>query len=314
MPYEISTHPDCPADKPHAVLKVGTDERMGCHASEEDARKQIAALHAQEDPMTTRNQLDDDAYAVRSGDLWPDAEFAVRSEGSKHTLDGYPAVFNSPSRLMSIQQLETPELRSKLLGLGGRRFREVIHPGAFAKSLSENPDISLRYQHNLMTLPLARTTGGTLTLTEDAHGVRAIADLPDNEWGRPVRDAIARGDITSMSMRFLGIRGDMAIETLPDGYRGAVRHVVEAKLLREVSLVDSPAYFDTPASVRDLADGADLDADELAEAFRILRDPEARLTITQRDLLMAAINPRTDEPFVPPKLARARERLAAFAN
>jgi 2'-5' RNA ligase len=49
MPYDVvQDHPDCAADTPWAVTKQGTGELMGCHAAEDDARKQMAALHAEE--------------------------------------------------------------------------------------------------------------------------------------------------------------------------------------------------------------------------------------------------------------------------
>ena len=56
---------------------------------------------------------------------------------------------------------------------------------------------------------LASTYGNepTLRLAEDARGLFVDADLPDNEWGRPVRDAVARGDISSMSFGFNVVQG-----------------------------------------------------------------------------------------------------------
>jgi hypothetical protein len=93
-----------------------------------------------------------------------------------------------------------------------------------------------------------------------------------------------------------------------------VRHLHKVELGPEVSITDYPAYPDTSVMVRHLAEAVEVEADDLADAFRTLRDPEARLTIEQRDLLMRVINVRTDEPFVGPKLARARERLAGLAN
>jgi len=267
---------------------------MGCHATEEDARKQMTAL--QEEPMMARST----DFEIRTADMWPEADYEMRATPEGLTLEGYAAVFNVRSLPMSFANVG-----------GGKRFREVIHPGAFTKSLSEKPDMTLRYQHNLTTLPLGRTKAGTLELTEDERGLLARATLPDNEWGRPIRDAIARGDISGMSFRFSKVREEWTTDA--DGTH--VRQLREVKLGPEVSITDYPAYPDTSVSVRHLAEDADLDPDDLAEAFRVLRDPEAKLTTEQRDLLMAAINLRADEPFVPPKLAQKREAFArAFAN
>lgn len=233
-------------------------------------------------------------YEIRTADMWPEADYELRAVGDGLTLDGYAAVFNLPSLPLSFPGVG-----------GGRRFREIIHPGAFSKSLSELPDVTLRYQHNLETLPLGRTKSGTLELAEDGRGLRVHAQLPDNEWGRPIRDAIARGDISGMSFRF-----NKVIEK----WDGDTRHLHEVRLGPEVSITDYPAYPDTSVAVRHLAEAADLEPDALADAFRALRDPDARLTAEQHELLMTAINARTDTPYVGPKLAHARERLAALAN
>ncbi|MGO8906181.1 MAG: HK97 family phage prohead protease, partial [Solirubrobacteraceae bacterium] len=47
-------------------------------------------------------------------------------------------------------------------------FTETIAPGAFKRTLGENPDVSLLVNH--AGAPLARTTSGTMQLTEDATG------------------------------------------------------------------------------------------------------------------------------------------------
>ncbi|HUW17421.1 MAG TPA: HK97 family phage prohead protease [Actinomycetes bacterium] len=237
-------------------------------------------------------------YEIRTAEMWPEADYEMRAAGDGLTLDGYAAVFNLPSLPMSFMGVG-----------GGKLFREVIHPGAFAKTLAEMPDVTLRYQHNLTTLPLGRTKSGTLELAEDARGLRVHATLPDNEWGRPIRDAVARGDVSGMSFRFSKVIDKW--EADPSGH---TRHLHEVKLGPEVSVTDYPAYPDTSVMVRHLAEEAGVEADDLAEAFRALRDPEARLTAEQHALLMAAINTRVDEPFVGPRLARARERLLATAH
>jgi hypothetical protein len=238
------------------------------------------------------------SYEIRTAEMWPDADYEMRAAPDGLTLEGYAAVFNIPSLLMSFPNVGA-----------GKRFREMIHPGAFARSLNAKPDMTLRYQHNLATLPLGRTKNGTMELAEDHHGLRVRATLPDNEWGRPIRDAIARGDISGMSFRFASTMDEW--ETTTDGL---LRHLREVKLGPEVSITDYPAYPDTSVMVRHLAEEAGVEADDLAEAFRVLRDPDAKLTAEQHRLLMTVVNSRTDEPFVGPRLAQARERLAALAH
>lgn len=51
MPWEIvEKHPQCNADAPWGVVKKGEGKQgkpLGCHATEDDARAQQAALYAQ---------------------------------------------------------------------------------------------------------------------------------------------------------------------------------------------------------------------------------------------------------------------------
>lgn len=229
-------------------------------------------------------------FESRGTDLWPDADLEIRTVGDGLTLEGYAAVFDVPS-------VPIPGPRGK--------FIETIRPGAFTRTLATNPDVTLRYQHNLTTLPLGRTRAGTLTLSEDAHGLKVGASLPDDEWGRPIANAVRLGNITGMSFSF------RVPHPNAEKWGEGTRDLLEVQLGPEVSVVDFPAYPDTSVLVRALADGSDVPIDELAEVIGLLRDPEARLTIEQRDLLMAAISSKVDEPFVGPRLAAKREVLAA---
>jgi HK97 family phage prohead protease len=232
-------------------------------------------------------------YEVRTAEMWPEADFELRAESDGLTLEGYAAVFNLRSLPMSFSNVG-----------GGRVFREVIQPGAFTRSLNAKPDLTLRYQHDLKQLPLARTKSGTLELDQDERGLRVKATLPDNEWGRPVRDAIARGDISGMSFRFAA-----PTEKWEQTEGGWERHLSEVKLGAEVSITDYPAYPDTSVMVRHLAEEIEAEPDELADAFRALRDPEAKLTSEQHRLLMSAINARADKKFVPVDLVKRYEAL-----
>lgn len=48
MPYDVKKGMGCPVDKPYAVVKKGTSEKLGCHATPEAAGKQIAAVERSE--------------------------------------------------------------------------------------------------------------------------------------------------------------------------------------------------------------------------------------------------------------------------
>lgn len=241
-------------------------------------------------------------FEIRTADLWPDADFELRAEPDGFTFDGYAAVYDLPSARMSF-----PNIRS------GAPFREIIHQGAFAKTLAERANITLRYQHNMTALPLASTRAGTMQLSEDGRGLRVRATLPDNEWGRPVRDAIARGDIGGMSFRFKAARQDWGT----DETGGNLRHLIAIALDKEVSVTEFPAFPDTIATVRALADDAEVDPDVLVSAIHSLK-PDARLNAEQRDALLTVINKHSDVPVIDAdqvqKMARMRERLTRLAG
>lgn len=236
-------------------------------------------------------------FDSRSTALWPDDDLEVRSVGDGLSFEGYALKWNSWS-------LPIP---------GGPRggFREQFAPASFARTLSHAPDVVLQVQHSMLSLPLGRTSAGTFSIRADDTGLLTSGDLPDNELGRPVRDAIRRKDVRGMSIRF----------RVPNEKTGArwsadwsERTITEAALGPEISIVTFPAYPDTTAAVRALAEAADLPVSELEQAVQKALDPnpETRLTNVERDLVMSALNAKTDEPLVGPKLARARERLAAL--
>lgn len=65
MPYHVvSDHAECSADKPHAVVKESDGTVMGCHASEDDAHAQMAALYANEADRTVADAVLDFAPTV----------------------------------------------------------------------------------------------------------------------------------------------------------------------------------------------------------------------------------------------------------
>jgi len=254
-------------------------------------------------------------YEVRTAEMWPDADTEMRaSRDDDGTLrfEGYAAVFGRPSL-----PLRFPDLNR------GRPFLEFFEAGSFTRTVNADPDVTLRYQHNMLSLPLARTKAKTMVLAVRDYGLHSSGSLPDSEWGRSVWTALDRRDIDGMSVRFMAVRdnakgGEFPTEVLPDGSKMSVRRIFEARLGPEISFTDIPAYPDTTAAVRMLADEAGVDPDDLSEAFTALRDPDAKLSPAQRDLIVTTVNAHTDAPVVDAteahKLAQMRERLARLAG
>ena len=86
-------------------------------------------------------------------------------------------------------------------------YTETIRQGAFARTLRENPDVQLLVNHE--GLPLARTIGGSLRLSEDDTGLRVEADLdPADPDVQRLTPKVQRGLIDQMSFAFSGARSE----------------------------------------------------------------------------------------------------------
>lgn len=145
------------------------------------------------------------------------------TEDKPSAITGYAAVFNSKTSI-------------------GDYFEEVIMPGAFARSLSENGDIRALFNHNWDNV-LGRTKSGTLRLEEDERGLRFEIELPNTSVGRDLAESMSRGDINQCSFGFW-----ITEETWDYSVEPALRTIHEVELY-EISIVSLPAYDDTEASL-----------------------------------------------------------------
>ncbi|MBN8958574.1 MAG: HK97 family phage prohead protease [Rhizobiales bacterium] len=149
----------------------------------------------------------------------------TRANGDKVTVAGYAAVFG-----------ETADI--------GGYFREIIAPGAFGKSLKSG-DIRAYFDHDSGRV-LGRSSAGTLRLSEDEKGLAVEIDLPDTSDGRDVKELIARGDVSGMSIGFMVTK-----QTWDETVEPPTRTSQEV-ILREVSIVSEPAYEGTSIALRSL--------------------------------------------------------------
>jgi HK97 family phage prohead protease len=148
-------------------------------------------------------------------------------DDSPPKLVGHAAVFNQEANI-------------------GGMFREMIAPGAFAKSLKENDDVRGLFNHDA-NFVLGRTKAGTLELKEDKVGLLSEINPPDTQLVRDmVLEPMRRGDIDKMSFGF-----EVKAQEWRDGEDGELdlRIIREAKLY-DVSPVTFPAYEGTDIAVR----------------------------------------------------------------
>jgi HK97 family phage prohead protease len=178
------------------------------------------------------------------------------------TFEGYAAVFNSPSQPI------------------GGQFTEFVAPGAFKRSLQARNDIKLLWNHDTGQV-LGSTRAGTLTLTEDSRGLKAIANLPDTQLGRDTATLLKRGDVAGMSFGF----------TVPkngDSWSDDGTRTLHSVRLHEVSITAFPAYDSTSAQVRSI------DVSDLAESLFKLEQGE-NLTADEANLVRNVVDKLTED-------------------
>ena len=147
------------------------------------------------------------------------------AEDGTVTIEGYAAVFNQDADI-------------------GGMFVERIAPGAFSAAIGRD-DVVLLINHD--GLPLARTRSGTLSLTEDAQGLRISAALDmDDPDVRRVYPKMKRGDLDKMSFAFRAVRQDWDESAEPP------RRTIREAGLYDVSIVTTPAYEGTSVALRSL--------------------------------------------------------------
>lgn len=151
-------------------------------------------------------------------DLEHRATAGLQSHG--RVLSGYAAVFQSETRI--------------------GEFTERIAPGAFRDTLASGRDVLALADHDQRSV-LGRTKSGTLTLSEDGHGLAYTLTLPDTQAGRDIAALAARGDLGGMSFGFIAT---------DETWTGTTREL-RAVELHEISVVQAwPAYQATSINLR----------------------------------------------------------------
>lgn len=195
-------------------------------------------------------------------------EFEIRESAEGMTFSGYAAVFDSPSEPLP--------------------FIERIERGAFRNSLKKaRNDIKFLWNHDAGEI-LGSTRAKTLNLYEDERGLRVEGTLPNTSRGRDVAELLKRGDVDSMSFGF-------SVPTGGDSWNSdGSERTLKSVRLHEVSLVAFPAYPGTAGlqSVRGIekvAERADVDADQLADALLKIEDGQD-ITADEKVMLSRVID------------------------
>ncbi len=180
--------------------------------------------------------------------------FEAEPSDDGFTLEGYAAVFDSPTRIRSWEG----------------DFTETIRAGAFARSLKERTPV-LQYDHGRDARVGSVPIGAIEEVREDRKGLYVRARMYDNDVVKPVRQAIAGKSIKGMSFRF----------EVPDGgdtwtrTGGTEAREIHDADVAELGPVVFPAYDTTSVSVRSMLAG--LDPDEHRALIHALAGPVAEL-------------------------------------
>jgi uncharacterized protein len=192
----------------------------------------------------------------------------VREQDGGLRFSGHAAVFNSPTNIGP--------------------FREQVAPGAFKRTLGMGADVRLLFNHEPDSV-MARTTNGTLRLSEDGTGLLAEADLDPSDWDvQRLLPKLRSGNVSQMSFGFRVV--DDAWSD-PDGNGRQLRTLNEVQLF-DVSAVTFPAYDDTDAALNSIARGALA----VAESRGIVCDQDvAEVASHIRDALAPQDSPAEEE-------------------
>lgn len=180
-------------------------------------------------------------------------EFRNDVTGDGHTLEGYAAVFNAPTRIDSWEGT----------------FDEQIAPGAFKKTLRERTPV-LQFDHGHDARTGSVPIGSIQEIREDDHGLFVNSRMYDNAVVEPIRQAIEGGSIDGMSFRFRVLNdvwrdkdgkpvkpGELAELLWESGDRGPLMRTIREVELFELGPVVFPAYDNTSVGVRSMLAGLD---------------------------------------------------------
>lgn len=240
MPWHIGTSASCPSSKPYAVIKDADGKVAGCHPTKAAAKKQLAALYASESNALEGEHVMAETTVSATERRFTAIAVESRAKDNHQKIGGYAAVFNRLSQ-----------------NLGG--FVEQVNPSFFNKSRGDGwPGVVARYNHNDNML-LGTTSGRTLRLSIDEMGLLYEVDLPQSR--ADIGELVARGDVDKSSFAFLTFEDDWGVSD--QGF--PMRTLLSGQLI-DVAPVNTPAYLDTSAGLRSLANKVSVEFEEVRSA------------------------------------------------
>ena len=182
-------------------------------------------------------------------------------EGPSFLIEGYASTFEP----------------YKLIEIDGVDYNEQIAPNAFDEA--DMSDVVYRVDHEGRVY--ARSSGGTVALNVDRHGLHQLTDLSKTKAGREHFEEIVAGNYPQMSFAFT---------VAEDHYDADTRTRIIDRIAKvfDISAVSFPANPTTELHVRDYFNGV-IEAEKAAEAERLQADEERRRDLERREGLKKKI-------------------------
>ncbi len=200
-----------------------TTDRKPRHTADQRNAARTAAPRGVEQRAEYRGQREDRRFAVGTT-MSPGVRSATATNSTAITISGQPTVYGVPYSV-------TDKLGT---------FTEVVRAGALRAQLANDPDIRFLAEHS--GLALARTTSGTLVLTDSPSALNVVATLdPRSTTATDLALAIGRGDVNQMS---IGMH--VEDDDWDDDFR---TRRINRLALSEVSVVSFPASVSTSVAV-----------------------------------------------------------------
>jgi HK97 family phage prohead protease len=175
MPYHVGSADSCPSDKPHAVIKDSDGEVMGCHATEDDAKRQMAALYAQDSLTPAGAKMERKSFGL----------IEAKADKDTGTFEALVSVFGNVD------------------SVGDR-----VQPGAFAKSLERwnkaGDPIPVILSHDWQNpwSHIGVIHPGDAKETDRGLWVKGHLDVKDNEVARQVHRLMSRRSLKEFSFGY----------------------------------------------------------------------------------------------------------------
>lgn len=218
-------------------------------------------------------------------------EFTFRALPSGvDVFEGYSAVFNKESKVLRDHLARTPA-----------GYREVIRPGAFARSIRTTNRKTFVVDHNERQM-ITETPNGPLRLSEDSTGLHVESPWPRTPWTDTVRSLKDVGNKLGMSIFFGSSPRHEAKAWSADG---SLRTITEG-VIRHVTVLATmePAYEETVGTpaFRALADLMEADVEDIEDLIDALRE-QRRLSDSEWNLaarMLDTVKPEAPEPTPQP--------------